>query len=103
MPSLSLFATAALLLTLAFSLSSQAAAQVTMKLQAASVDGTNTGTGRLGMHVQLTPIVTGSSSTAVTWTLQGAGTITTAGLYAAPTAMPAPNASSPVATTAPVL
>src|ERR1700728_3026991 len=86
--SLSFLALAACVLMI-FSLSGRtAAAQVTMTLRAASVDGTNSGTARLGMHVQLTPIVSGTTSTAVTWTLQGAGTLTTAGLYAAPTAMP---------------
>ncbi len=85
MPFLILFAMAACLW---ISLPGRAQAQITMKLQAASVDGTNSGTARLGMHVQLTPIITGTNSTSVTWTLQGAGTLSTAGLYAAPTTMP---------------
>ncbi|MFT4111473.1 DUF1800 family protein [Silvibacterium sp.] len=60
------------------------ASQPTMTLSASSVDGLNSGTARLGMHVQLTPVVSGSSSTSVTWSMSGAGSITTAGLYSAP-------------------
>jgi uncharacterized protein (DUF1800 family) len=65
------------------------AATPTLQLVAYSLDGTNTGTGRIGRNVQLNAVVSGTTSTAVTWTLQGAGTLTTAGLYTGPAAMPA--------------
>src|SRR6202041_1260695 len=65
------------------------AATPTLQLVAYSLDGTNTGTGRIGRNVQVNATVSGTTSTAVTWTLQGAGTLTTAGLYTGPAAMPA--------------
>jgi uncharacterized protein (DUF1800 family) len=74
-----------------FSLASRPAhaATPTLQLVAYSLDGTNTGTGRIGRNVQVNATVSGTTSTAVTWTLQGAGTLTTAGLYTGPAAMPA--------------
>jgi uncharacterized protein (DUF1800 family) len=65
----------------------QAAAQ-TIKLNAADVDGNNSGHAHLCMHVTMTAKVTGATSTAVNWSLQGAGSLSSAGLYSAPTAMP---------------
>jgi len=59
-----------------------------MTVTAYSVDGTNTGTARLGRNVTLDAAVAGKSNATVNWSVQGAGTITTAGIYTAPTAMP---------------
>jgi uncharacterized protein (DUF1800 family) len=67
----------------------EAATQLAIKLNAASVDGNNSGTARLGMHVSMTATVAGTANAPMTWTLQGAGTLTSAGLYAAPEEMPA--------------
>ena len=58
-------------------------------------DGTNSGTDRLGAIIQIQPTVQGTGSPALTWSLQGAGTLTPgsgptagSGMYQAPTAMP---------------
>jgi uncharacterized protein (DUF1800 family)/stringent starvation protein B len=74
------------------------AATPTLALTASSVDGNNSGTARLGMHVSFTPVVKGTTSTAVTYSLQGAGTLSTAGLYTAPAAMPASTSVTVTAT-----
>src|SRR5580698_11136476 len=85
--SLLVFASIASLLL--FSAEFASAATPTVKLNAASADGNNSGTARLGMHVTMTAAVSGATSTTMTWSLQGAGTLTSAGLYSAPVTMPA--------------
>lgn len=57
-----------------------------------SVDGTNSGTARLGRNVTLVPSLPGSVNPAYTWSLQGPGTLSNAGVYSAPAVMP----SSPI-------
>lgn len=81
-----------------FAAAQAATTQPAIKLSASSVDGTNVGTARLGMHVLVTPTVTGTTSTAVTWKLNGAGSLSDAGLYAAPASMPSSSAVSVTAT-----
>ena len=65
---------------------------VSMSLTASDTDGTNTGTAELGVNVTMTANVSGSSQNSVTWTVQGAGSIGSSGVYTAPTSMPS-NAS----------
>ena len=73
-----------------------AAASPTLSLVAYSPDGRNSGTDRLGAVMQIQPAVQGSGGIpALSWTLQGAGTLTPgsgstagSGMYQAPTAMP---------------
>jgi hypothetical protein len=60
----------------------------TIQLAAYNSDGTNTGTARLARNVSIVATVQGTTNTAVTWTITGAGSISTAGFYAAPTTMP---------------
>jgi hypothetical protein len=60
----------------------------TMTLNAYSGDGTNSGTARLGHNVDLQASVAGMTSPGITWSVQGAGTITSGGIYAAPASMP---------------
>lgn len=60
----------------------------TISLTAYSADGTNTGTGRLGAAISIVPTIQNASNTSVTWTLQGAGSISTSGRYTCPTTMP---------------
>ncbi|HEY2468788.1 MAG TPA: hypothetical protein VGI45_13230, partial [Terracidiphilus sp.] len=48
-------------------------ATVTVQLNAYNNDGTNTGTGRLGFNLSIVPTVSGTTNTAVTWSLSGAG------------------------------
>ena len=57
-------------------------------LTATDGDGTNTGTAELGVKVTMAAAVTGSASTGVTWSVTGAGSISTSGVYTAPTVMP---------------
>ena len=59
-----------------------------MTITAYSSDGQNTGTGRLGQTIHFTASVTGVSNPPITWTMQGAGTISSAGYYQAPSTMP---------------
>jgi uncharacterized protein (DUF1800 family) len=67
-------------------------------LTAVDQDGTNTGTAELGINVTMTAAVTGSSATAVTWSVTGGGTISATGVYTSPTAMPASTAVTITAT-----
>lgn len=64
------------------------AASVTVQLNAYDADGTNTYTGRLGSGVSIIPTVRGAINTTVTWSLSGAGSLSTSGLYTAPGTMP---------------
>ena len=66
-------------------------AALSMQLYAFDADGTNTGTARLTQHVTLGAAIKGTSDQAITWTLQGAGSLSGA-IYQAPATMPA-NAS----------
>jgi uncharacterized protein (DUF1800 family) len=61
----------------------------TITLTAVSGQGYNPTTALLNRNTTFTPIITNSTNTSVTWSVQGAGTITSAGLYSAPAAMPA--------------
>ena len=63
-----------------------------MSLTATDADGTNTGTAELGVTVTMSAAVTGSSQTAVNWSVTGAGSISSAGVYTAPASMPASQA-----------
>src|ERR1700734_4069203 len=63
-------------------------AGTSIKVTAESGQGINPTTAVLGRNTQFTATVSGSSSTAVTWSLSGAGTITSAGAYSAPNTMP---------------
>jgi len=72
-------------------------ATTAITLTATDADGTNTGTAELGVNVTMAATVTGSASNAVTWSVTGAGSISTNGVYTAPTVMPA---SAAVAITA---
>ena len=59
-------------------------------LTATNSDGTpNTGTEVLWGQINMSATVTGSMQTAINWSVTGAGSITSAGVYCAPTAMPA--------------
>jgi hypothetical protein len=61
----------------------------TTQLSAYSVDGVNPTTTRLGRNVQFYLAITnGTGDTTATWTVTGGGTVTSSGLYTAPTAMP---------------
>ena len=60
-----------------------------ISLTATDADGTNTGTAELGVTVTMSAAVTGSSQTAVNWSVTGAGSISSAGVYTAPASMPA--------------
>ncbi len=57
-------------------------------LTATDSGGTNTGTAPLWRHVYMSAAVTGSMQTVVNWSVTGAGSISAAGVYAAPTRMP---------------
>jgi uncharacterized protein (DUF1800 family) len=62
-------------------------------LTATDKEGVNTGTAALGELVTMTDVVSGSGQTAVTWSVtSGGGTISSAGLYTAPAAMPSSSA-----------
>ena len=69
-------------------------------LTATDADGTNTGTAELGVKVAMSAAVTGSSQTAVNWSVTGPGSISSAGVYTAPAAMPASQAVTIQATLA---
>ncbi len=66
----------------------------TLQITATDPDGTNTGTARLGVPVSFSTTTTDTAHTAVTWTVQGAGTIGAGGTYTPPQTMP----SSPTVT-----
>ena len=81
--------TAAALFFLSFAFNTYAfGATVTVQLNAYDNDGTNTGTGRLGYSVSIVPTVRGTTNTAVTWSLSGAGSLSSSGSYSAPATMP---------------
>ena len=67
----------------------------TLPITATDPDGTNTGTARLGVPVNLTTVDTDTAHTGTSWSVQGAGTITSSGTnngnatYTPPQAMPA--------------
>ncbi len=61
-------------------------------LTARDPDGTNKVTAELGVQVIMTAAVTGSEQTAVAWSLTGAGSISTSGVYTAPASLPADQA-----------
>jgi hypothetical protein len=63
-----------------------------IQLTAYNSDGTNTGTARLGRSVSIVPAVQGSNNSTLTWTVTGAGTVSSNGVYSAPPSMPS-NAS----------
>ena len=57
-------------------------------LTARDNEGTNTGTADLGYTVAMSATVTGSLQTGVKWSVTGAGSISSSGVYTPPTAMP---------------
>ena len=65
-----------------------AAVQPTIKLTAYTIDGTNTGTDRLGRGASVVAAVSGTTNTTINWTLSGAGTLSSTGQYEAPATMP---------------
>lgn len=65
-----------------------AGATQTITLYAYNSDGTNTGTARLGGTVTFKTYVQNATNTAVTWSVSGAGSISTSGIYTAPNTMP---------------
>lgn len=72
-------------------------ASPTISLSAYNSDGTNTNTARLGLNVSILATVTGSANTALTWSVSGAGSVSSKGIYTAPSSMPS---NSSVAVTA---
>ncbi|AXC12922.1 hypothetical protein ACPOL_3639 [Acidisarcina polymorpha] len=65
-----------------------AVAQNTIALTASNAVGENTVTAALGTTVTMTAMVAGSEQTAVTWSVNGAGSISSGGIYSAPAALP---------------
>jgi uncharacterized protein (DUF1800 family) len=82
---------------LPFTSSYASTAQPSIKITAESGQGVNPTTACLGRNTGFTATVSGTGTTAVTWALNGGGTITSAGAYSAPVTMPA---SSTVVVTA---
>jgi hypothetical protein len=78
----------AIFLTLTLSFGAVTAIAQTMTLAAYDADGANTGTARLNRNVLVKASIPGNSSPNVTWSVSGAGTITSGGSYTAPAAMP---------------
>jgi hypothetical protein len=72
----------------------------TIVLTAYSADGTNSGTARLGRSVTIQANSPGLSAPVYNWSLQGPGSISTAGIYTAPSAMPTANSATVTATLA---
>jgi uncharacterized protein (DUF1800 family) len=68
----------------------EAIAPPAIALAATDSDGTNTGTAELGVSVVLTPTVTGTELPAVSWNLSStsAGSVSSGGVYTAPTVLP---------------
>lgn len=62
--------------------------QTWINITAVSGQGTNPSTAVLSRNTTFTASVRNSSSTAITWNLQGGGSITSAGVYTAPLSMP---------------
>ena len=58
-------------------------------LTARDNEGTNTGTADLGYTVAMSAMVTGSLQTGVKWSVTGAGSISSSGVYTPPIAVPA--------------
>ena len=58
-------------------------------LTATGPDGINTGFGEIDFSVAMSAAVTGSVQTAVNWSVAGAGSISSAGVYTPPAAVPA--------------
>jgi uncharacterized protein (DUF1800 family)/NADPH-dependent 7-cyano-7-deazaguanine reductase QueF-like protein len=63
-------------------------ASTAIKITAESGQGVNPSTACLGRNTGFTASVSGTPNTAVTWSLNGAGTLTSAGAYSAPDVMP---------------
>ena len=63
-------------------------------LTATNAEGVNTGTAGLMTTIDMSAAVTGSEQTAVNWSLAGAGTISGAGVYTAPSTLPANQAAT---------
>lgn len=60
----------------------------TINLVAYSGDGENSGVARLSANVSVVATVRYATNTSVTWSLQGAGSLSSSGLYSAPSSMP---------------
>lgn len=73
-------------------------ASPTISLTAYNSDGTNTNTARLGLKVSILATVTGSNDNSITWSVSGAGSVSSSGLYIAPASMP--SSSSVIVTAA---
>ncbi|AXC16056.1 hypothetical protein ACPOL_6846 (plasmid) [Acidisarcina polymorpha] len=59
----------------------------TIALTATDVDGTNTGTARLGVNVNMAAVVTGSVAKTIDWSVTGTGKISSSGVYTPPATM----------------
>ena len=68
--------------------------KATVTISASNSDGVNTGTDPLSSTVRFTSSVTGTTSTTVTWSVQGVGSITQSGVYYPPSTI----TGSPVVT-----
>jgi uncharacterized protein (DUF1800 family) len=73
-------------------------AAVGIKITAVSGQGVNPTTACLGRNTTFTANVSGTTDTAVTWSMTGAGSITAAGVYTAPNTMSASSAVTVTAT-----
>ncbi len=65
------------------------AAVAPLVLTAYNMDGINAGTARLGRSVTILPSAAGYTNPTFTWSLSGAGTLSSSGVYTAPAALPA--------------
>lgn len=83
---LTLFAFAALLIVGGSDLYGFTTPSIT--LVAYSGEGTNTGFAHLGEKVSVVPTVKLATSSIVSWSLQGAGSLSSSGVYTAPSSMP---------------
>ena len=63
-------------------------ASPTISLSAYNSDGTNTNTARLGLNVSILATLTGAANNSLTWSVSGAGSVSSNGLYTAPASMP---------------
>jgi hypothetical protein len=83
------------------SLATTAATQTpSIVLTAYSGDGTNSGIGRLGRNVTIQASAPGVSGATFNWSLSGAGSVSSSGVYAGPAAMPANKSVTVTATLA---
>ncbi len=67
---------------------SESVAPNSIVLTANDGQGTNTGTAQLDSTVSMSAAVTGSVQTAVNWSVSGAGSVSSAGVYTPPATMP---------------